>query len=278
MMNCNSWDAAAQARVSARWASASADWNRAMTDALLAEAALRPELLVLDLAAGAGDPTLSIAQRLVTGKVIAIDTSPAGLRLAKSHAEQLRLGLRIAWLQADAHAIPVAQNSVDFITCRCGIMFFSNTALVMAEMLRVLKPGGCVALLAWGSFDQPFFDATVGVVLRLVGGSEMPAEARQMFRFATAGSLARQLRTVGFREVCEELLTLPRVWVGTPEELWAYQQEVSTLCLPLFKRIPPALKPEVDAMVSSALARFQIGNILRVPVNVIVASARKPGA
>jgi hypothetical protein len=53
-------------------------------------------------------------------------------------------------------------------------MFFSGTALVMSEVLRVLKPGGRAAFLVWGSFEQPFFDATVGIILRLVEGAQMP--------------------------------------------------------------------------------------------------------
>jgi ubiquinone/menaquinone biosynthesis C-methylase UbiE len=249
-----------------------------MTDALLAEAALNPDSVVLDLAAGSGDPALSIAERLTTGKVVAIDRSRSGLLLAKTHAEQLGLGSMIACLQADAHAIPVAPNCVDSITCRCGMMFFNNSAKVMAEMLRILKPGGRVALLAWGSFEQPFFAATVGVVIELLRGAEMPSEARKMFRFATAGSLKQQLRDAGFSHVQEESLIVPRIWAGTPEGLWEYQQEVSTLCHPLFANILPALKSEVDAKVSSALSRFQNGTVLSVPVTVIVAAGRKPGA
>lgn len=249
-----------------------------MTETLIAEAALTPASVVLDLAAGSGDPALSVAERVVSGKAIAIDSARGGLLLAKTQAEQVRLGSRIACVQADAHAIPVAQNSVDRITCRCGIMFFNDTEQVLAEMLRVLKPGGRVALLAWGRFKQPFFDATVGVVLRLVRGAQMPPEARKMFRFATPGSLARQLRAAGFSDVREELLTLPRIWAGTPEELWVYQQEVSTLCHPLFTSIPSALKAEVDGKVASALGRFQNGGVLNVPVNVIVATGGKLGA
>jgi ubiquinone/menaquinone biosynthesis C-methylase UbiE len=278
MTDCNSWDMAAQARVSDRWASASANWNREMTDALLAEAALNPSSVVLDVAAGSGDPALSIAERLATGRVIAIDSSRVGLMLATARAEQLKLGSRMACLQADAHAIPVADNSVDRICCRCGIMFFNDVAMVMGEMSRVLRPGGRVALLAWGSFEQPFFDATVGVVMQQVRGSGMPVEARKMFRFAAAGSLEGHLRDAGFSHAHEESLIVHRIWAGTPKELWTYQQEVSTLCHPLFAGIPPALKPEVDAKVSSALVHFQDGNVLKVPVEVIVAAGRKPSA
>jgi ubiquinone/menaquinone biosynthesis C-methylase UbiE len=77
-------------------------------------------------------------------------------------------------------------------------MFFSNTELVLSEVLRVLKPGGPVAFLIWDSFEQPFFDATVAAVLRLVRGARMPSQARTMFRFVSPGSLKRELRAAGF--------------------------------------------------------------------------------
>ena len=195
--------------------------------------------------------------------------------LADAQARELGLGSKIVCIQGDAHAIPLASNSVDRITCRCGIMFFSDTGLVMSEMLRVLKPGGRAALLAWGSSEQPFFDATVERVLQLVRGSEMPAQARTMFRFASPGSLEHELRAAGFCGVQEEGLTLPRIWAGSPQELWVYLQEVSTPCHPLFASIPPVLHAKVDAEVSSALARFRTGTVLEVPAKVIVAAGQR---
>src|SRR5437667_674129 len=87
----------------------------------------------------------------------------------------------------------------------------------------------------------------------------------------TPGSLERELRAAGFCNVHERSLKVPRVWAGTPEELWTYQQEVSTLYHSLFDSIPTDLRPKVDAEVSSLLARFQSGSVLSVPVNVIVA-------
>jgi hypothetical protein len=55
------------------------------------------------------------------------------------------------------------------------------------------------------------------------------------------------------------------VWSGTPELLWAYQQEISTLCQPLFDNIPPDSRPKIDAEVSALLSRFQSGSVLRCP-------------
>ena len=275
MTERDTWDAAGRARASKRWAECAAHWNKAMTDALLSAAVLSPDSVVLDLAAGAGDPTFTIAERLVGGCVIALDSSHASISLAMAGAEQLGLGSKVKCVQAEAHAIPLTRDCVDRVTCRCGIMFFPDTALVLSEVLRVLKPGGRVAFLAWGPFEQPFFDATVGVVLRLVKGAEMPNQAREMFRFASAGKLGRVLRTAGFCNVREELLTVSRIWSGSPEELWTYQQVVSTLCQPLFNGIPTALRPRLDSEVSASLACFRSGDVLTVPVNVIVATGER---
>src|SRR5215831_11776862 len=220
MTASDSWDAAARARVSNRWAEASAHWNTAMTAALLSAAAITADTVVLDLASGSGDPALTTAERLIRGRVIALDSSRSGLLLASTQARQLDLGLKVNFVQADAHAIPLTPNCVDRVTCRCGIMFFNDTGLVLSEVIRVLKPGGRAAFLVWGSFEQPFFDATVGVVLRLVNGAQMPAQTREMFRFASPGSLERALKTAGFRNVREEPRTVPRIWEGSAEELW----------------------------------------------------------
>jgi hypothetical protein len=154
-------------------------------------------------------------------------------------------------------------------------MFFDDAGLVTAEALRVLKPGGRVAFLVWGSFEQPFFEATVGVVLRSVRGAQMPTQARKMFRFASPGSLEGVLRAAGFCNIHEESLTVPRIWSGTAEELWSYQQEISTLCHPLFDSIPTRSRSKIDAEVSALLSRFQSGSVLSVPVNVIVVAGRR---
>ena len=73
MTEHDTWDAAARARVSDRWAECAVQWHTAMTDALLSAAALSPSSVVLDLATGSGDPALTIAERVIRGRVIALD-------------------------------------------------------------------------------------------------------------------------------------------------------------------------------------------------------------
>lgn len=110
MTERDTWDAVARSRVSARWVECALLWNKAMTDALLSAAAVSQDSVVLDLAAGSGDPALTIAKRLVGGTVIALDSSRTGLVQANSHAKQLGLSAKVKTVQADTHAIPVARQ------------------------------------------------------------------------------------------------------------------------------------------------------------------------
>jgi ubiquinone/menaquinone biosynthesis C-methylase UbiE len=275
LMQSDPWSEASRARVSDRWAEAAAGWKQAPTDVLIAAAAIEPESLVLDLACGSGDPALDIVQQFASVRVIGVDRSSAGLVLARQNAERARVGSRIAFMQGDVQALPVASECVDRITCRFGVMFFQDAERAMREMRRVLKPGGRVALLVWGVFQQPFFEATIGAVLQLVPGAELPEAARLMSRFAAPGSLAAELRKAGFCSIRETEMTLPRIWTGSAEQLWEYQQEVSTPCRPLFEKIPAALRPRIDSQVAARLAQFNNGGRLEVPAQVVLATAAR---
>src|SRR6266404_1622042 len=105
MLQRDPWSDASRTRVSDRWARAAAGWNSALTDALIAAAAIGPQHLVLDLAAGSGDPSLEIVRRFPSARVVALDRSLAGLQLAQQQGEHLDARSRIAFLQGDVHAI-----------------------------------------------------------------------------------------------------------------------------------------------------------------------------
>ena len=96
-----------------------------------------------------------------------------------------------------------------------------------------------------------------------------------MFRFARCGSISEALRSAGFRNVHEQHLALSRIWSGSPQQLWQYFQEVSTLFHPLIQQIPQAMQPQVDEAVYTALARFQSGHTIAVPAQLILATAER---
>ncbi len=279
MLHDNPWAAAANVRTAERWQLATQHWGSAMTEALLDAAglhsAIHRKFAVLDVAAGSGDPAITIAQRLSEGKVVAIDISYSSLLVAKRLADEKALGAKFSPVSADAHNLPFSDSSFDRVTCRCGIMFFADVDRALEEILRVLKPGGRATFLAWGPFEQPFFESTVGTLLRLVPGASIPEPARAMFRFAAPGSIEEVLRRAGYRNAEERALTLPRIWAGSPQQLWQYFQEISTLFQPLLQSISPAMRPQVDAAVGAELAHFQTGGTINTPAHVVLATAER---
>jgi len=94
-----------------------------------------------------------------------------------------------------------------------------------------------------------------------------------MFKFANRGSIEDALSRNRFRNIEERHITLPRIWAGSSLDFWQYFQEVSTLFHSLMRAIPLNLRPQIDEAVGSAVARFQQGNTITVPAQVVLATA-----
>ncbi|MCH8330704.1 MAG: class I SAM-dependent methyltransferase [Bacteroidetes bacterium] len=111
---------------------------------------------VLDIAAGTGEPGLTIASMLEDGKVIVTDLSDGMIRIASEKATARGL-TNLETKLADACELPFDDNTFDVISCRFGFMFFPDMLLAAQEMARVLKPGGKVATTVWGNPEQNFW-------------------------------------------------------------------------------------------------------------------------
>src|SRR3989449_6955501 len=156
---------------------------------LLDGADLRPGLRVLDLACGAGTPALAEARRVgPRGNVVGTDTSEAMLFLAREYAQEEGLA-NAEFRVADAGALPFEDGSFDRGTSGFGAMYFPDLSRALAETFRVLRPGGRLAWLVWGPFDQPFYRATAQIAMRHAGISQLPPEAARPFCFSGGGDL-----------------------------------------------------------------------------------------
>jgi ubiquinone/menaquinone biosynthesis C-methylase UbiE len=144
------------------WQSSSPAWEywaenlQAMADKfnqpLLEAADIQAGDWVLDLASGAGEPALSVAQRVgESGLVIASDLVPAMLQGVQRRAAGIS---HLHPLAADMETLPFAADSLDKITCRFGIMFCPNWVQAVAECQRILKPQGKVAFMLWGALAE----------------------------------------------------------------------------------------------------------------------------
>jgi SAM-dependent methyltransferase len=127
-------------------------WLARPTDAMLTMAGIVPGSQVLDVAAGAGEQTLTIARRIgPTGSVLAADLSPVILALAEDNAQSAGLS-NVRTLVADGENLPVKSAAFDSVVCRLGLMLFGDPVRGLAEMHRALRPQGRICAMV---FSQP---------------------------------------------------------------------------------------------------------------------------
>jgi len=255
-----------------KWRAKSAAMGRDVTEALVNYARPEPGMSILDLAAGTGEPAISLASKVgAGGHVTALDLSADLLQIAARRARERNL-TNFSTQQADAHQLPFLDNSFDLITCRFGIMFFDIRAL--REAYRVLKPKTRACFLAWGPFDQPFWSTMLGVAHKYAGGARTVA-GQDPCRFGQPGSLAAFLREAGFENVEEKTEALPWTWPGEPEEIWEQVQASATPFLPMLQRIPVEKRAQVDREVMRAVRKYQDAEGIKFGATVVFGSGQK---
>ena len=269
------WGSQYRLIASDKWKAKSAVMGKAVTEALVEYAHPKPGMRVLDLASGTGEPAISIAVRVGPGgRVTALDLSADLLEIAKGRARERGLD-NFFTRQADAQALPFDDGAFDLATCRFGIMFFPDAVGALRELRRVLISGGRACFLAWGSSVQPYWQSTMGVVHRHVGGSLLPPGGPDPFRFAQPGSLSSVLRSAGFRAVEEETKTLPWTWPGTPKEVWEQAQAVAVPFRPMLDRVPESMRERIDEEVLREIGRYVQGENIEFGASVVLASGSK---
>lgn len=108
-------------------------------------AEIRAGARVLDVGCGTGVVALTAAR--IGAKVSGIDLTPE--LIARARESSTIAGVEIDWHEGDAEALPFADGSFDVVVSQFGHMFAPRPEVVLAEMLRVLVPGGTIAFSTW---------------------------------------------------------------------------------------------------------------------------------
>jgi demethylmenaquinone methyltransferase / 2-methoxy-6-polyprenyl-1,4-benzoquinol methylase len=182
--------------------------NRLMTAGLdrrwrreTAAAVVQPGDRVLDVCCGTGD--LALAASEAGGRVTGLDFSAPMLERARGKSSE------IDWIGGDALALPFADGSFDAVTIGFGLRNLPNVERGLAELRRVLRPGGRLAILEitrprgpLAPFYRFWFDGVIPLAGKVLPGgsaySYLPASVR---RFPAPEELARLLDEAGFSEI-----------------------------------------------------------------------------
>lgn len=224
--------------VLAAWETSSQYWNKhqalievmyaPLSRALAAAAEINRGQSVLDIGGGSGEPSFTIAPLVgPTGSVTYSDPAAGMVRAAQAEAE--RRGLtNIQFHQCGAEQLPFPDATFDAAVSRLSTMFFPDVRLGLREILRVVKPGGRVALLVWaGPQFNPFFSAVTEVVDGHVPAEPEGEDAPTAFRFARSGKLAELLKDAGAVSVSEATFSFAIEAQISSEYFWELRTEMS---------------------------------------------------
>lgn len=135
-----------------------------ISERLVDAADLRSGSRVLDVAGGSGTTALAAAR--LGADVVSIDYVPALLETGRRRAAAE--GFTIDFVEGDAQALPFGDGSFDAVVSALGIMFAPDQAAAAAEMLRVCRPGGTIAMANWTP------EGFIGGLFRTVGSHVPP--------------------------------------------------------------------------------------------------------
>jgi ubiquinone/menaquinone biosynthesis C-methylase UbiE len=249
-----------------------------ITEALIEEADIVAGDAVLDVAGGAGEPSLTIAERVgPTGSVMYTDVVAEMVTAAQSEAQR-RGATNIAFRQCAADSLPFESNTFDAVVCRLGAMFFPDPLAALREMLRVTQPKGAIALAVWGKSELNPFSYLITDVLARHFGAEAPADSNApgAFRFAEPGSLARILSDAGAMDVKERVLRFHIVAPISAGEFWEMRSEISGT---LREKLATLSGVQVDLIaqeVQAAVREFFPNDQMSFPAQMIIVTGRKP--
>jgi SAM-dependent methyltransferase len=247
--------------------------NAKANETMLSMANLRTGHRVLDVAAGTGEQTLRIAQRVgPTGYILATDISTSMLNLA---AEAIRdAGLtNVETRVMDAANIELEADSFDAVMCRQGLMFFPEPVKALSGMRRVVKPGSRVVALVWSSAEKNPYHGLPLAIVRRIGNMPPPGAGQPgMFALGEPSILEGGFRAAGFLNIVIQAVPLLRRFASAAEAIKIMQT-------PLLQRVTAKLseteREKAQAEAEREFGRFQGPNGTELPGEVLIAAGTK---
>lgn len=129
--------------------------------------ALKPAL-ILDVATGTADFAIQAVRSLNPDKLIGVDISEGMMELGRKKIDQLGLSNKIELRRGDSENLPFEENKFDAVIVAFGVRNFENLEKGLADMYRVLKPGGKLVVLEFSKPSRFPFRQFYGLYFRFV--------------------------------------------------------------------------------------------------------------
>jgi len=225
-----------------------------LTAALLDASRLGPGERVLELACGTGGAGIAAAARVApSGEVVLSDVSGQMVAIAAARASAAGVP-NVRARRIDAEDIDEPEGSFDAVLCREGLMFTVEPARAIAQIHRVLRPGGRVAAAVWGPpAANPWMRLVLETIAAELAAPPAPPGAPGPFSLADADRLGALFNRAGFAQVAVREhpvdLRSPSVddWFSRTAEL----------APPLARRMPSLPGERLQAIIDRLAERAQ---------------------
>lgn len=269
-------------RVHGLWAAVAEQWGEyadyveaRATDinkALLDGAAIGPGDVVLELAAGPGGLGLAAAAR--AGRVVISDVVPKMVEIAGARSAALGL-TNVETKVLDLERIDEPDASFDVVVVREGLMFAVDPSSAVAEIHRVLRPSGRVAVSVWGArSENPWLGLVMDGAAAQLGHDVPPPGMPGPFSLSDGEALAGLFKAAGFKDVNLTQADAP-LRAASFEDWW---QRTTALAGPLagvLAMLPTEAKTELEGRVRAAATPYVTADGIGFPgsARVVTASA-----
>jgi ubiquinone/menaquinone biosynthesis C-methylase UbiE len=247
-----------------------------LTRALIEQAGIGKGQDVIDVAAGAGEPSLTIAEKVgPTGSVTCTDAVAEMVDAARTEAAKRGLS-NVQFRQCTADSLPFADESFDAAVSRLGIMFFPDPVAGCREMLRVTKGGGALAFAVWHKSElNPFCSVPTEVMSRYVEPTPFDADAPGAFRFAEPGKLSRVMAMAGATDIKERVIKFDIAAPISAAQFWEMRSQTSDALRQKLAKQSDAQRTRIAEELSAAVAEFFPRNEMKFPARMIIVSGHK---
>jgi len=230
---------------------------------LLEHLALRSGERVLDAACGTGIVARIAAERVAPdGFVVGLDSNETMLAVARAHSGAF--ATEIEWRQGDCAALPFAAGSFDVVLCQQGLQFFTDKSRALAEMRRVLAPGGRIGLNVFGT-PSAYIVALSQALQRHI--DERAAErSLAPCALCDASNLAGLLAGAGFADIEVRTTLISRRVEPTQE--WLLQDSAGTPYGPSIQAMEPTVRAQMLREISAQLRNYWSNDCFAVPTEV----------
>lgn len=239
---------------------------------LLAAADLRHGQRVLDVACGTGVIARLAAERVgPAGIVTGIDLAADMIDVAEATPAPVEPA--IDWHVGDATALPFDNEQYDVVLCQMGLMFMEDRAAAVAEMRRVLVPGGRLVVNTPGPIQTPFALMEQAIVEHI--SAELGGFVRVVFSMHQPEVVAALLADADFTDVEAHISTATFQLAGPAEFLWQYIN--LTPMGPFVARASEAAQTAMEAQVVETWQPYVVDGATPVAQPMVVCAGTRAG-